>query len=114
MSSYRYCLLDSADHVAEFHLIECETDSQAQARADRLLAACGYPSIERFGTAVGECIARERPTRCPFQDDLLPLRHAATVSPTTGRFPFDNGKKSRFPFRKRENASLSAVNESNE
>jgi len=46
MSRYRYCLLDCADHVAEFHLIECDTDRQAQTRADRLLAACSYPSIE--------------------------------------------------------------------
>ena len=46
MSSYRYCFLDCVDHVAEFHVIECETDRQAQIRADRLLAACGYPSIE--------------------------------------------------------------------
>ena len=44
--SYRYYFLDSADHIADFHLIQCETDSQAQVRADRLLAACGYPSIE--------------------------------------------------------------------
>jgi hypothetical protein len=46
MSSYRYYFLDSADHIADFHLIECETDRQAQTRADRLLAACGYPGIE--------------------------------------------------------------------
>jgi hypothetical protein len=45
MPSYRYCFLDSADRVAEFHVIACESDSQAQTRADRLLAACGYPSI---------------------------------------------------------------------
>ena len=46
MSSYRYHFLDSADHIAEFHLIECETDRQAQTRADRLLAAGAYPGIE--------------------------------------------------------------------
>jgi len=46
MSSYRHCFLDYADHVAEFHAIECESDGQAQVRADRLLAACGYPGIE--------------------------------------------------------------------
>ena len=46
MSRYRYHFLDSADHVADFHVIECETDSQAQVRADRLLAAYGYPGIE--------------------------------------------------------------------
>jgi hypothetical protein len=46
MPSYRYCFLDSADCVADFHVIECETDSQAQKRADRLLAAFDYPTIE--------------------------------------------------------------------
>ena len=46
MSRYRYCFLDCADHVAEFQLIECDTDGQAKTRADRLLAACGYPGIE--------------------------------------------------------------------
>ena len=46
MSSFRFCFLDSTDRVTEFHLIECETDGQAQIRADRLLAACGYPVIE--------------------------------------------------------------------
>lgn len=65
MSSYRYCLLDSADHVAEFHLIECETDSQAQARADRLLAACGYPSIEVWD--------RGRRVYCARKTDALPV-----------------------------------------
>ena len=46
MPRYRYCFLDSADHVADFHLIESETDSQARVRADRLLAACEHHSIE--------------------------------------------------------------------
>jgi hypothetical protein len=46
MPSYRYCFLDSADCVAEFHVIASDTDSQAQKRADRLLAAFGYPTIE--------------------------------------------------------------------
>ena len=38
MLSYRY-FLDSADHVAGTEFIACATDAQAQARADRLLAA---------------------------------------------------------------------------
>ena len=46
MPSYRCYYLDSADHVAATHLIECATDSQARARADILLPACGYPGIE--------------------------------------------------------------------
>jgi len=46
MPSYRYCFLDSVDRVAEFQVIASETDGKAQTRADRLLAACDYPSIE--------------------------------------------------------------------
>jgi hypothetical protein len=46
MPRYRYCFLDDADHVAEFQLIEGDTDGQARTRADRLLAACAYPGIE--------------------------------------------------------------------
>jgi hypothetical protein len=46
MPSYRCYFLDSTDHVAGSDLIHCETDTQAQARADILLAACGYPGIE--------------------------------------------------------------------
>ena len=37
--SYRCYFLDSADHVAGTEFIACATDAQAQARADRLLAA---------------------------------------------------------------------------
>jgi len=46
MPSYRYCFLDSADRVAEFHVIAGGTDGEAQTRADRLLAACAYPGID--------------------------------------------------------------------
>jgi len=46
MPSYRYCFLDSVDRIAEFQVIAGRTDGEAQARADRLLAACGYPGIE--------------------------------------------------------------------
>jgi hypothetical protein len=46
MSSFRFCFLDSTGCVTDFHLIQCETDRQAQIRADRLLASYGYPSIE--------------------------------------------------------------------
>ena len=46
MSSYRYIFLDSSDHVADYHVIDSETDTQAQARADRLLAASNHPGIE--------------------------------------------------------------------
>ena len=46
MPSYRYCFLDSADCIAEFHVIAGGTDGEAQIRADRLLAACNYPGIE--------------------------------------------------------------------
>ena len=46
MPSYRYCFLDSAGRIAGFQLIACETDNQAQSRANRMLAAFGYPGIE--------------------------------------------------------------------
>jgi len=69
MSRYRYHFLDSADHVADFHLIECETDSQAQARADRLLAACGYPGIEFWDRDRKVYRARKTDARCVTQNE---------------------------------------------
>ena len=46
MPSYRCYYLNADDHVAATDFIACDTDAQVGARADRLLAACGYPSIE--------------------------------------------------------------------
>ena len=46
MPSYRCYFLDPADHVAATDIIVCETDTLVQARADRMLAACGYPGLE--------------------------------------------------------------------
>jgi len=46
MTSYHYCFIDSADCIAEFHVIASGSDGEARARADRLLAACSYPGIE--------------------------------------------------------------------
>jgi len=46
MPSYRYCFLDSAGRIAEFHVIAGRTDGEAQTRADRLLAASNHPDIE--------------------------------------------------------------------
>jgi hypothetical protein len=46
MASYRYIFVDSSDEVADYHVIESETDSQAAARADRLLAAFACTGIE--------------------------------------------------------------------
>jgi hypothetical protein len=43
---YRFYYLDSADRVAATEVIYCDTDVQARARADRLLAATGHPGIE--------------------------------------------------------------------
>ena len=43
MPSCRYCFQDSADRIAEFQVIACETDNQAQSRANRMLAAFGIP-----------------------------------------------------------------------
>jgi hypothetical protein len=42
--SLLHCFLDSADRIAEFHVIAGETDGEAQTRAGRLLAACAYPA----------------------------------------------------------------------
>ena len=50
MPSYRCYFLDAADHFAATELIHCETDTQAQARADILLAAFGC-----LGTEVWDC-----------------------------------------------------------
>ena len=63
MPSYRCYFLDSTDHVAGSDLIHCETDTQAQARAGILLAACGFPGLE-----VWDCdrmIYRARKTDAP-------------------------------------------------
>ena len=46
MPSYSCYFLDAADHVTGFNLIECETDAQAQVRADRKLAASRCRGIE--------------------------------------------------------------------
>jgi hypothetical protein len=43
---YRFYYLDSADRVAATEVIHCDTDAQAQARADRLLAATDHSGIE--------------------------------------------------------------------
>jgi hypothetical protein len=43
---YRVYFLDSGDHVASTDVIRCDTDNQAQARADIILIGCGYPAIE--------------------------------------------------------------------
>jgi hypothetical protein len=59
MSSYRYCFLDSADCIAEFHVIEGNSDGQAQILADRLLAAFGYPCIEVWDRGRGVYCARK-------------------------------------------------------
>jgi hypothetical protein len=69
MSSFRFCFLDSIGCVTDFHLIECETDSQAQTRADRLLAAYDYLSIEVWDR--GRRVYRaQKETRaaCPYQE----------------------------------------------
>jgi hypothetical protein len=61
MSSYRYCFLNCDDRVAEFHVIACEDDGQAQIRADRLLAACDYPMIEVWDHGRRVYCARKTP-----------------------------------------------------
>jgi hypothetical protein len=43
---YRFYYLDAADRVAAAEVFHCDTDVDAQARADRLLAGSAYPGIE--------------------------------------------------------------------
>ncbi|HUL10502.1 MAG TPA: hypothetical protein VLV76_29515 [Candidatus Acidoferrum sp.] len=44
--SYRYYYLDSTDRVASTGLIDCDSDEEAQARAERLLAGADDAAIE--------------------------------------------------------------------
>ena len=46
MPSYRCYFLDTAGHIFTNDVIECESESEVQACADRLLAVCGHPGIE--------------------------------------------------------------------
>ena len=46
MPIYRYYFLDAADHVSATGLVDCETDDQVHARADRLLASSDHAGIE--------------------------------------------------------------------
>ena len=46
MPTYRCFFLDSADRVVATDWIACDTDSEAEARADVLLSGSGYPGIE--------------------------------------------------------------------
>jgi hypothetical protein len=43
---YRFYYQDAADRVAAAEVFHCDTDVDAQARADRLLAGSAYPGIE--------------------------------------------------------------------
>jgi hypothetical protein len=67
MPSYRYCFLDSADSIAEFHVIASGTDGEARTRADRLLAACDHPGIEVWDG--GRHVYRVRKTDSSRNDD---------------------------------------------
>jgi len=44
--SYRYYYLDSADRIAPTGLIDCDSEEEAQARAERLLAGADEAAIE--------------------------------------------------------------------
>ena len=46
MPRFRFFLLDAADHIAIARYLDCETDSHAAARADRLLADADCPCVE--------------------------------------------------------------------
>ena len=60
MPSYRCYYLNADDHVAATDFIACDTDAQVEARANRLLAACGSPGIE--GWDRGRRVYRARKT----------------------------------------------------
>jgi len=46
VSIYRLYYLDSANRVVATEVLHCDTDADAQARADKLLAASDHPGIE--------------------------------------------------------------------
>ena len=64
MAVYRCYYLDSADRIASTDVIHCDTDAQARSRADILLAASGYPSIEVWDRA--QMVYRARKTDAPI------------------------------------------------
>ena len=43
---YRCYYMDSSNHIASTDVIHCDSDAQARSRADVLLAASGYPTVE--------------------------------------------------------------------
>jgi hypothetical protein len=50
MPTYRCFFLDPTDRIfGSDDLIECETDTEAQACADRLLASRGFPGVRGLG-----------------------------------------------------------------
>jgi hypothetical protein len=63
MSVYRFYYLDSTDRVAAADVIHCDTDAQAQARADKLLAASDHPGIEVWDRS--QIVYRARKTDAP-------------------------------------------------
>jgi hypothetical protein len=63
---YRFYYLDAADRVASTDVIYCDTDAQAQARADRLLAASDHPSIEVWDRI--QVVYRARKTDAPLRE----------------------------------------------
>jgi hypothetical protein len=66
MPSYRCFFLDPAGQIfGSDDLIECETDTQAQVRADILLATRGFP-----GVTVWDC---ERRVYSARKTDAVPL-----------------------------------------
>jgi hypothetical protein len=60
---YRFYYLGSADRVAATEVIHCDTDAQAQARADRLLAASDHAGIEVWDRS--QVVYRARKTDTP-------------------------------------------------
>jgi hypothetical protein len=63
LTVYRFYYLDSADRIAATDVIYCDTDAQAQARADKLLAASDHPGIEVWERS--QAVYRARKTDTP-------------------------------------------------
>jgi hypothetical protein len=63
MSVYRFYYLDSANRIAAADVGYCDTDAEAQARADKLLAASGHSGIEVWDRL--QVVYRARKTDAP-------------------------------------------------
>ena len=64
MAIYRCYYLDFADRIASTDVIHCDTDAQGRSRADALLAASSYSSMEVWDR--DQVVYRARKTDTPM------------------------------------------------